>query len=127
MINFLSEVADFGSYAPRIEGIYLGTDCKTVRILRGCPTQEMILLRHLMDAGDWVSHDDLIDALTNHRADGGFEYTEALLRVLILRVRNRLKDGYFIENRWGYGYRFVLDWKKFEQAAIRAAQEALAS
>ena len=126
VINFLSEVADFGSYDLHIEGVYLGTDFKTVRILRGCPTQEMILLRHLMDAGGWVKSEELMGALLDHRPDGGFQDPK-ILHVLMHRVRERLKDGYFIENRWGYGYRFVLDWEKFEQAAVRAAQEALAS
>ena len=126
MINFLSEVAHFDDYELKIEAVYLDVGYRTVRFTRGVPTQEMILLRHLMDYGDWVPSDFLRDSIFGHRSDGGAEF-DKVLHVLMHKVRSRLRDGYFIENRYGSGYRLTLDWKKFEQAAIRAAQEALAS
>ena len=81
-----------------------------------------------MDAGDWVSKEELWDVLLDHRLDedGGFDSTKAL-EIIVFRVRDRLADGFMLENRWGYDYRLVIDWEAFERASVLGAERALAN
>lgn len=125
MINLLSDVSDFEGFCwrhPARDRIHLG--CGDAHIVRAFPEHGRTILRHLIDAGGWCSEAELTNAVWGHREDGG---PEDSLNAVLYRLRGHLKDGFHIENRYGHGWRLVVDWELFEDAAIRGVREALAS
>ena len=128
MINLLSDVSDFEGDCWRYPAsAELWLEDGRARIVRAMPEQERILLRHLMDAGGWVSLEELAGALFGHREDGGTECERNSVNVILSRLRGHLKPGLFLECRYGHGWRLVMDWETFEDVALRAVQSVIAA
>ena len=102
-------------------------DDRYAYVVRCVPTQEKAVLRHLMDSGSWVSCDELSEVLWGLDDDGGPDWSGETIRVLIYRLRERLRDGFLIESRYGRGYRFVVTEEAFVELLGRSVSEALAA
>ena len=128
MITLLEDVADFGGGAPfTFRHVQKSAWSQATCYL---PFQQHIILRHLIDAGNWVSTDDLLGVLVGDREDGGGISGHNHVNVLIYELRKKLRPGFRIESELGRsprGYRFVIEQEALERTALKSIADALAA
>lgn len=116
MINLLSDVADLEPLRISAEHIEIAND--GMLQLRGgryrydprCSMRhDRAILRHLMDAGGWVTFDELEEVIWGTRKDGGPSATRRAIAATVSHMRDRLRPGFSIESRQNWGYRLTVD------------------
>lgn len=116
MINLLSDVADLEPLRISAKHIEIADD-GTLRLRGGryrydprCSMRhDRAILRHLMDAGGWVTFEELEEVIWGSREDGGPPATRSAIAATISHLRDRLRPGFSIESRHHWGYRLTVD------------------
>ncbi len=84
---------------------------------RRLPTQEMFVLRELLDADDFgVTYERLIERLWPDE-DGGPLCASNIVCVVIWKIRRRLQPGWYIVCDYGLRYRLVYEPAELQLAA----------
>ncbi len=63
------------------------------------------ILRRLIDSGQVVTFEELIDLIWGHREDGGPLQVDNVIKVEITALRKGLKPGVRIRSHYGQGYK----------------------
>lgn len=113
MITLLEDVADLSP---------LWVKCK--------PRHDRIILRHLMEAGGWVSICEFEDVIWGDDEDGGPLNSSNEIAVHIFHLRRALKPGFSIESDYGRGsrgYRLVVEQEALERLMLENIGKAIAA